>query len=154
MFRVSGISSTYMLRMVLLLMTMFTFRQHRCQRGAVDQSLMWLAADRAGWTKHDIYKFFSSLSRPLLAEVSLQHKAAEMWSWTPNFIHYVRNFTSTATKNLHNFLSKGVMLSLFSSQLAGTFAVLFSANSEFVSGNFWCTFTNNARMMIWNKVMP
>jgi len=40
------------------------------------------------------------------------------------------------------------MLALPASQLAGTFAVLFPVNSEFMSGNFWCTFTNNTRMMI------
>jgi hypothetical protein len=148
MFRVSGISRTYMLRMTLLLMTMFKFRQHRCQRGAVVQSLTWLATDRPGWAKRDIHDFFSSLSRPVFVEVSLQHQAAEMWSWTPNLNQYVRNLTSTATKNLHNFFSKGVMLAISASHLAGNFALLFPVNSEFVSGNFWCTFTNNARKII------
>jgi len=149
MLRVTVISRTYMLRMMLLFMTMFKFRQRRCQRGSVVRSLTWLAADRPGWAKRDIHNFSSSLSRPMLAEISLQHPAAEMWSWTPKLpIQYLRNLTSTATKNLHNFLSKGVMLALPASQLAGTFAVLFPVNSEFMSGNFWCTFTNNTRMMI------
>jgi hypothetical protein len=148
MFRASGISRTYMLHMMLVLMTMFKCRPHRCQRGDVVQSLAWLSADRPGRAKHDIHHFPSSLSRPMLAEVSLQHKAAEMWSWTPNLIQYVRNLTSTATKTLHNFLCKWVILSLSLQQLAGTFAVLFSVNSKFMSGNFWCTFTKNPRIII------
>ena len=133
---------------MLLFMTMYKCGQHRRQQGAVVQSLTWLVADRPAWSKLDIHKFPSSL--PMLDEASVKHKAVV---GTLNFIQYVRNLTFTATKSLHNFLSKGVILSLSSSQLAGTLALLFPVNSEFVIGNFSCTFTNSRRMMIQNKLM-
>lgn len=77
------------------------YRRHQCKRGVT--TVITVTGCWPTWIGKT-HNFPFLLSRPVRAVDSMQHKAAEMWSWAFNLIKRVQNSTSTATKNLRDFL--------------------------------------------------